>query len=120
MRNIYTGTGKSFDSITLEAVMNGSVKYEDIKISKNTLMEQAEIARKHGNIQQAENFKRAAELIDFSDDEVLEMYNMLRPNRSTESELVELERRLVSRGAAGCGALVRDCIEVYKKRGLLI
>lgn len=120
MKDIYTGTGKHFNSITLDEVMKGSITYEDIKISEKTLMEQGEIARKHGNIQQGENLKRAAELINFSDEEVLKFYNMLRPNRSTEKELLELGDLLISRGAKSCGKLVKDAVEVYKMRDLLI
>lgn len=120
MRKIYTGTGKPLESITLDEVMKGNVRFEDIKISKNTLEEQAKIAIKYGNVQQAENFKRASEMMEFNDEEILEMYNKLRPNRSTERELEELVERLKLKNADICAKLVSEALEVYKKRGILL
>ncbi len=38
------------------------------------------------------NFQRASELVNVPDDVILDMYNKLRPNRSTKKELILMAR----------------------------
>ncbi len=117
---IKSKSGKSLDDITLEAIVSGNVTAEDIKISKEVLILQAEVARQEGKIQLAKNFVRSAELIDIPDDEILDMYNMLRPYRSTEEELTQLSQRLrKSYDAQVCADFIEETLRVYKKRDLL-
>jgi len=118
--SIKSKSGKSLDEINIEAIMNGQVTSEDIKISREVLILQAEVARADGKIQMAKNFIRSAELIEIPDDKVLEMYNMLRPNRSTESDLENLAALLLNEyNAEMCSDLVLETLKVYKKRDLL-
>ncbi|MEW9096887.1 MAG: diol dehydratase small subunit [Clostridiaceae bacterium] len=115
-----TKTGKGIDEININNVMNGNITPEDIKITGEVLLCQAEIAESVGRYQFARNLKRAAELTAVPDERVLEIYNALRPYRSTKEELLnialELEREYNAKLNA---ALVRHAAEVYDKRGRL-
>lgn len=117
---IRSKTGKKLEDITIDNIMSGEIGIDDVSISKETLILQAEVARQAGRIQLAENFIRAAELISIPDDEILEMYNKLRPHRSTEEELIELSEKLEKKYEAKvCAEFVRGTLEVYKKRDIL-
>lgn len=117
---IKSQSGKKLDEINMASILNGSITSEDIKISKEVLILQAEVARKDGKIQLAKNFIRSSELIDIPDDRILEMYNALRPNRSTEDELLSLVNELGNKyKATMCAELVTETLNVYKKRDLL-
>lgn len=117
---IKSHSGKRLDEITIEGVMSGEIKAEDIKISKEVLILQAEIARRDHKIALAKNFIRASELIEVPDDLILSIYNQLRPYRSTETELLALEKLLRNTYDATMNAdLVHETLEVYKKRDLL-
>ena len=52
------------------------------------------MAEEHGNPQLAENLRRAAELTALGDDEVLAIYEALRPGRSTAAQLTGLAASL--------------------------
>ena len=56
------------------------------------------VAAEHGNPQLAENLRRAAELTLLPDEEVLAVYEALRPGRSTPAQLTELAASLAARG----------------------
>jgi propanediol dehydratase small subunit len=117
---IKSRSGKKLDQINMNGIMDGSITAEDIKISKEVLILQAEVARQDGKIQLARNFIRSAELIDIPDDRILEMYNALRPNRSTEEEFNQLIGELRNEYEANmCADLVAETLAVYKKRDLL-
>lgn len=118
--DIRSKSGKTINQITIEEVINGRVTGEDIKISKETLKLQGEIARKEGRFQLGENFERASELVDIPDEELLIIYNMLRPNRSTKDELLnKAEEIRVKYNAINCSNLILDAVNVYSKRGIL-
>lgn len=95
--SITSRTGKKLSEITLEEVKKGNVQADDIKISKEMLRRQGEVAAENDNPAMAGNFDRAAELVDVPDDVILNMYNKLRPNRSTKKELVEMARELLEK-----------------------
>ena len=76
-------SGKPVENLTVEAVRTGEVGVADLRIHPDTLERQAVVAEKHGNPQLAENLRRAAELTRLPDDEVLAIYEALRPGRST-------------------------------------
>jgi propanediol dehydratase small subunit len=68
----------------------------------------------------AENFRRAAELTCISNEEVLNIYNQLRPGRSNYNSLITLAERLENEHQAPLtSALVREAAEAYLKRGLI-
>ncbi len=117
---IKSRTGKKLSDVTMENIINGNLGINDISISRDTLMLQAKVALQDGKPQLAENFVRAAELIDVPDDEILKMYNSLRPYRSTEEELKEIARKLEEEyNAPICAAFVKETLAVYKKRNIL-
>ncbi len=113
-------TGKTINEITLQAVREGKVLPDDLKISPETLLAQAEIAEAAGRKQLANNFRRAAELTKVPDKRILEIYNALRPYRSTKEELLAIADELDNAyGAKVCAAFVREAAEVYERRGRL-
>ena len=83
---VKTPTGKSLNEITLENVVDGVIKAEDLRITPDTLRMQAEIAQKVGRTQFANNLRRASELTAIPDQRILEIYNALRPYRSKKQE----------------------------------
>ncbi len=117
---IASKTGKKLTDITLEEVMKDHVSSDDIKISKEMLKAQGQVAKEAGNDPMEKNFERAAELVDVPDDVILKMYDKLRPNRSTKLELVMMAQELLEKyNARNCAKLVMEAAEVYEKRGIL-
>ena len=112
-------SGRDLSEVTLDAVQEDSVVMADLSIHPDTLEHQATVAEAHSNPQLAANFRRAAELTALSDEEVLALYEALRPHRSTGDELDALARDLESRGAVLIAALFREAAEVYDRRHLL-
>ena len=118
---IYSKTGKKLTEITLDEITKGRISSEDIKISKEMLKAQGQVAKENGNDPMEKNFERAAELVDVPDDVILKMYDKLRPNRSTKLELVMMAKELVEKyNAKNCARLVMEAAEVYEKRGILL
>jgi propanediol dehydratase small subunit len=111
-------SGRPVSELTLDAVRAGELGQPDLRIHPETLERQAVIAQAHGNPQLAANLRRAAELTAVPDDEVLSIYEALRPGRSTVAELMALASSLTSRGLPLNGALVAEAAEVYARRGL--
>jgi propanediol dehydratase small subunit len=111
-------SGKPVESLTVEAVRAGEVSVADLRIHPETLERQAVVAEQHGNPQLAENLRRAAELTRLPDDEVLAIYDALRPGRSTPAQLTGLAASLAGRGLPRCAALLTEAAEVYARRGL--
>lgn len=119
--SIRSKTGKKLSDITLEEVKRGRITADDIKISKEMLYNQGQVARENDNVELAKNFDRASELVDVPDEIILEMYNKLRPNRATKLELVTMAKDLLEQyKAANCAKLVLEAAEIYEKRGVLL
>jgi Propanediol dehydratase, small subunit len=119
--SIRSKTGKKLDDITLDEIKKGNITADDIKISKDMLYNQAQVAKENDNIGLARNFERASELVDIPDEVILTMYNKLRPNRSTKHELVLMAKELLEKyHAANCAKLVLEAAEIYEKRGILL
>ena len=117
---VKTSTGKSLGDITIENVMDGAIGAKDVRISPETLELQAQIAESVGRTSLAVNFRRAKELIAVPDTRILEMYNALRPFRSTKAELLKMADELEAQFKAKiCASMVREAAEVYEKRGRL-
>ncbi|MGF7437563.1 diol dehydratase small subunit [Lentilactobacillus senioris] len=107
-------TGKNMKEITIDAVISGKVKPEDLRISPETLEAQGEIAKDAGRDSLKGNFDRAAELTNIPDERLLEMYGALRPYRSTKSELLAMADELEQKYQAKITAdLVREAAEMY-------
>lgn len=112
-------SGRPVAEVTLDAVRGGDVSNDDVRIHPDTLAHQAEVARAHANPNLAENLLRAAELTAFPDDEVMALYELLRPHRATAARLEEVAADLERRGAARNAALFREAAAVYARRGLV-
>ena len=116
---VRTVTGTRISDVTLEAVVSGELGPKDVAVAPETLHLQAAFAEQGGNPQLAENLRRGAELVAFPDDELLRLYDMLRPGRSSAEELDSLAQTLAERGAERCAALVREARAAYVRRGLI-
>ncbi|HIG47375.1 MAG TPA: hypothetical protein EYQ20_13465, partial [candidate division Zixibacteria bacterium] len=69
--------------MTLDRILSGEINSTDIQISREALQNQAAIADTANRAALAENLRRAAELTRIPNEEILSMYNTLRPHRST-------------------------------------
>lgn len=108
---------RSLDDITLDAVMSGQVSMDDMRISPEILKAQGQIAKAGGRDQIEYNFSRAAEMTKVGDKRLLEMYNTLRPYRSSKQELLAMADELEKEyGAVICAEFVREAAENYEKR----
>jgi propanediol dehydratase small subunit len=107
------------EKFTVEAALDGKLRLSDLRMDPATLAHQAVVAEEGGNPQLAENLLRAAELATIDDEDVMNLYEALRPHRSTADELEALRVSLETRGAARCAVLVRQAAIVYARRGLL-
>ncbi len=113
---VRSATGKGLDDLTLEKAVAGEISFADFKTRPETLECQAQIAESAGRPHIAGNLRRAAEMTRIPDQRVLEMYNALRPYRSTKQELLDLATELESQYQAPvCAALVREAAETYEK-----
>jgi propanediol dehydratase small subunit len=119
-QKVRSKTGKLLQEITVENILEGNINADDIKISKETLLLQGEIAEAHGRSQLKENFVRASELTEVPDEWILKIYEMLRPHRSSFEELKEAAKKLrEDYDAENCAKLLEEAAEVYKQRGIL-
>ena len=78
-------TDLSIDSLQAEKITSN-----DLGIHEATLQNQSRIAEEEGFPQVAENLSRAAELTRLPDEKLLEIYEALRPGRSSQSDLEKL------------------------------
>ena len=117
---IRSSNGRRLTEITMENIESGDLSAEDMRIDAETLLGQANIARQAGLPQLAANLTRAAELTAVPNAALLEMYEMLRPGRSSSEELTALATTLEEQfGALENARLVREAADVYQDRGLL-
>ncbi len=112
-------SGRDATELTLDRLVAGELGADDVRIHPETLELQAQVAEQHGNPQLAANLRRAAELALVPEEEVLALYEALRPHRATAEELEALATRLERYPAPLCAALVREAAGVYASRGLL-
>jgi propanediol dehydratase small subunit len=111
---------KRLDAITLEGLVKGDVEMEDLRITPAALKMQAEIARAAGRPMLAENFERAAEMVDVPQDFLMQVYELLRPGRTRDKQpLIEAAMRLREEfGAERMARFVEEAAAVYERRGL--
>jgi propanediol dehydratase small subunit len=119
MAEVVARSGRAARDVTIDALAAGQLTTEDIMISAEALLAQAAQARDHDYEPMARNFERAAEMTALADDEILSMYEALRPFRSSGEELESIAARLDAAAAPICAALVREAAEAYAARGCL-
>ncbi len=118
--SVRTATGKALSDVTLDAVLNGAVTVEDLAITPQTLLHQADIARAASRAALAHNFERAAEMARLPQELIFEIYNQLRPGRAkSRAELTEVAQMLRPEfQAEQLAVFVDEAAEVYEQRGL--
>ena len=112
--------GKALDDITLASIVAGDVAMDDLRITPEALLAQAEIARAAGRPTLAANFERASEMVKVPQDVLMETYELLRPGRAPDKAKLETAaRRLrVEYGAERLAAFLEEAADVYERRGL--
>lgn len=115
----YALSGRPLPEITIAAALRGDLSPADLRIHPDTLRHQAVVAAQNGNPQLAQNLRRAAELTALGDEELLAIYEALRPGRSSRDQLEAIASRLEESDAPSCAALVREAAAAYERRGLL-
>jgi len=119
-RSITSKTGVPIEELVLERVAGGWGDMADFSIGRETLLHQAGVAAGGGRHQVAQNFRRAAELVNVPDDIILQVYEALRPFRATQAELRTLATQLrLQFHAPECARWVEEAAEIYASRGLL-
>lgn len=112
--------GIALSELTMDAVLEGRVALEDLQITPEALLKQAEIAKSVGRATLSGNFERAAEMNKLPNSEVMEIYELLRPGRAgSKSTLLEAAEKIRSRySAEGLAEFIEEAAEFYDKRGL--
>ena len=112
--------GIALSELTMDAVLEGRVVLEDLQITPEALLKQAEIAKSVGRTTLSDNFDRAAEMNKLPTSEVMEIYELLRPGRAgSKSTLLEAAEKIRSRySAEGLAEFIEEAAEFYDKRGL--
>ena len=112
--------GKPLSDLTMEAVLSGEVTMEDLRITPRALQQQAQIATSVGRAALAGNLERAAEMTRLPQDEVMAIYELLRPGRAAGPEsLWEAAARVRDvYDAPLLGAFLEEAAAFYDKRGL--
>jgi propanediol dehydratase small subunit len=107
-------------ALTLEHLRAGKIMPDDVTISRETLLAQAERAEAEGYPQLARNFRRAAELTAIPNEVLLQTYEKMRPYRSTYYELLAMSQEISARyDAPETGEYIRQAAEAYQAKGLL-
>lgn len=117
---IRTRTGKPLDAITVAALKSGAATMDDLRITKDALLMQAEIATAAGRRRLGSNFERAADMVDVPQDFLLKAYELLRPGRAkSKQELLDAARTFrEAHKAERVAAFLEEAAEVYERRGL--
>jgi propanediol dehydratase small subunit len=112
--------GKCLSDISLEAVLSGDITMEDLRITPMALNAQAEIARAAGRPTLALNFERASELVDVPQDQIMRIYELLRPGRAkSKQELFDAAETLrKTYNAERIARFIEEAAETYEMRDL--
>lgn len=117
---VFSATGKKLSDFSLDKLKSGELTAEDFRIAPETLEMQAQVAESVDRDSLARNMRRAAELIAVPDDQLLSIYNSLRPYRSTKAELYGIAEELETKyNCKVNAAFIREAADVYEKRGRL-
>ncbi len=117
---LFTHSGRPLSDITAEAIAAGELTGDDLRTQADTLRQQAQIARDGGYPQLAGNLMRAAELTNVPNDELLRIYDLLRPERASYEELLRLADYLEETySATENAAFIKGAAATYRERNLL-
>jgi propanediol dehydratase small subunit len=113
-------SGRALSEMQSDTVADDDLTADDLRIHADTLRLQAQIAREAGYHQLAANLLRAAELTVVPNEEVLQIYELLRPGRASWSQLNQLAERLEQTyNALENARFIREAAQVYQERRLL-
>ena len=117
---IRTRTGKALSEITVAALKSGVATMDDLRITKDSLLLQAEIAEAAGRPRLGANFQRAADMVDVPQDFLLQAYELLRPGRAkSKAQLLDTAKVFRETYKAGrVATFLEEAAEVYERRGL--
>lgn len=116
--SLQAASGRPVNEINLDTI--STLSEDDLRIRAETLRAQAQVAREAGYPQLAANLTRAAELTAVPNDELLKMYDLLRPGRASYETLIALAERLETiYTAPETGHFIREAAAAYKARNLL-
>jgi propanediol dehydratase small subunit len=117
---IRTRTGKTLDAITVAALRSGAATMDDLRITQDALLMQAEIATAAGRPRLGSNFERAADMVDVPQDFLLKAYELLRPGRAkSKQDLLDAAKTFREQyKAERVAAFLEEAAEVYERRGL--
>ena len=119
-KQIHTWSGKTVADLTLDGVAEGKLTLDDFRISPESLILQAQKAEAAGYVELGQNLRRAAELTGLHAKEIFDIYETLRPGRTTKARLMDLADHLErKRGAPLNAALVREAAQAYFRRGII-
>jgi propanediol dehydratase small subunit len=116
---IRSRSGRALDELTIGAVRAGTLAIDDFAISRPQLEAQALAAEADRHPQLADNLRRAAEMTAMSNERVMEIYEMLRPGRASQAQLVKLSRELAGLGMPRVAAFIAEAADAYRARGLV-
>ena len=117
---IRTRTGKALSEITVAALKSGVATMDDLRITKDSLLLQAEIAEAAGRPRLGANFQRAADMVDVPQDFLLQAYELLRPGRAkNKAQLLDTAKVFrETYKAERVATFLEEAAEVYERRGL--
>jgi propanediol dehydratase small subunit len=117
---IRTRTGKPLEAITVAALKSGAVTMDDLRITRDALLMQAEIAEAAGRPRLGANFQRASEMVDVPQEFLLKAYELLRPGRAkSKAELLAAAKTFrEEHKAERVAAFLEEAADVYERRGL--
>ncbi len=116
--DLRAASGRQAEAIGLDTL--AELSPADLQIGADTLRAQAAVAQQAGFTQLAENLTRAAELTAVPNEELLHMYEIMRPGRSTYDQLQAMATTLETQyNATTTAAMVREAAAVYQQRNLL-
>ena len=115
-----SASGMPLSDLTLESVVSQRIGAGDIRISADVLRLQASIARDAGRDRLALNLERVGDLVTVPQDLILDTYEMLRPGRISEPQLLTDRAEMLRRdyGAHTIAALIEEAVAVYRQRKL--
>jgi propanediol dehydratase small subunit len=106
-------SSKSIKEFNLENLESGALTSADLGIHRKVLLTQALIAEESGFPQLAENLRRASELTQLPDDELLRIYEALRPGRMDRESLYQLARKVEDEyGASLTARFIREAATI--------
>ncbi len=118
--NVVGARGRSINDLTIDAVVSGDVTMEDLRITPQALLNQANIARSVERTVLSANFARAAEMTQVPQEDVVRVYELLRPGRAaSKEELLKAAAHLRETYRADrLATFVEEAADVYERRGL--